>query len=138
MDGVCPLGVWSDPHAVGFRVVEGTLTFGKAFPFAGRRWNGGLGRFVRTVGASSPPFEESTTHKGARVSSNEEGNLHLRRSAAAVGYGEVLRSGLLGPRNPASGFNDHCRKRWSDHGVACKATSAAGPWSSGLRFRVSL
>jgi hypothetical protein len=38
----------SDLHVTGFRAVEGTPAFGKALPFAGRRRNEGLGRFLRT------------------------------------------------------------------------------------------
>jgi hypothetical protein len=55
--------VRSDPYGDGFRVVEGTPAFGKALPFAGRRRNAGLGRFMRTKGLSSPPDKESTTNQ---------------------------------------------------------------------------
>jgi len=41
----------------------------------------------------------------------------LRQQAAG---GKVLRSGLLGPCNPALSSNGHRRKRWSDRGVARK------------------
>jgi len=41
----------------------------------------------------------------------------LRQQAAG---GKVLRSGLLGPCNPALSSNVHRRKRWSDRGVARK------------------
>jgi len=53
--------------------------------FAGRRWNNGLGRFVRTAGISSPQCEESATSKGCSSSSHEEGHLRPRRPAAAGG-----------------------------------------------------
>lgn len=75
----------SDPRVTRFRAVEGTPAFGKALPFAGRCRNEGLGRIMRTVGGSSPPFEESATEEGCSSSSNEEGNLHPRLPAAAGG-----------------------------------------------------
>jgi len=45
----------------GFLGVEGTPAFGNALPFAGRRRNEGLDRFMSTAGTSSPPHDESTT-----------------------------------------------------------------------------
>jgi len=76
----------SDLHGDGFRVVEGTPALGKTLPFAGRRWNAGLGRSVRTRGLSSPPDEGSTTNQeGVLGWLSEEGNLRPRRTAAAGG-----------------------------------------------------
>jgi len=74
---------------------------------------------MRTMGASSPPDEESTT-TGMLEKLREEGNLRPRHPAAAGGKGEVLRSERLGPRSPAPCSNGHRRKRWSDRGVARK------------------
>jgi hypothetical protein len=85
MDGLCPAVSRSDPHPTGLLAVESTPAFGKALPFAGRCRNEGLGRFMRTVGLSSPPFKDSTTEKGCSSGSNEEGNLRRRRPAAAGG-----------------------------------------------------
>jgi len=82
-------GVRSNLQSPRFRTVEGTPAFGKASPFAGRCRNAGLGRFMRTVGASSPPNEESTTfHQGCSRSSSEEGSLRPSRTAAAGGLRE--------------------------------------------------
>jgi len=76
----------SDLHTMGFLAVEGTPAFGKALPFAGRCRNAGLGRFMRTVGASSLPVEESTTiQSGVLEELIEEGSLHPSRTAAAGG-----------------------------------------------------
>jgi len=70
---------------------------------------------------SSPPFDESTTHRGARIAHfTRRGTFVsavLRHQAARE---KVLHSGLSGPRNPALAFNGHRRKRWSDRGVARK------------------
>jgi len=85
MDGLCPAASRSDPRVMGLLAVEGTPAFGKALPFAGRCRNEGLGRIMRTVGPSSPPFKESTTKQGCSSSSNEEGNLRPRCPAAAGG-----------------------------------------------------
>jgi hypothetical protein len=68
--------------------VEGIPAFGNALPFAGRRRNEGLGRFMRTAGTSSPQYDEPATQRGARVDRLEEGNLRPRRSAAAGGARE--------------------------------------------------
>jgi hypothetical protein len=83
MDGLCPAVSRSDPHSTGFLAVESTPAFGKALPFAGRCRNEGLGRFMRTVGLSSPPFKDSTTKKGCSSGSNEEGNLHPTSSCGS-------------------------------------------------------
>jgi len=64
--------------------VEGTPAFGKALPFAGRCRNEGLGRVTRTAGTSSSLFDDSMTVRGARVSSHEEGNLHLGPAITAL------------------------------------------------------
>jgi len=64
--------------------VEGTPAFGKALPFAGRCRNEGLGRVTRTAGTSSLLFDDSMTVRGARVSSHEEGNLHLVPAITAL------------------------------------------------------
>jgi len=113
--------VRSDFHGDGFRVVEGTPALGKALPFAGRRRNAGLGRFMRTRGLSSPPDEESTTLcKGCPGSSMRRGafaHVVLRQQAAG---GEVLRSERLGSCSPALSSNGHRRKRCSGRGVARK------------------
>jgi len=85
MDSLCPAVSRSDPRVTGFLAVEGTPAFGKALPFAGRCRNEGLGRIMRTVGLSSPPYEDSTTKQGCSSSSNEEGHLHPRHPAAAGG-----------------------------------------------------
>jgi len=61
MDGDRSCGVRSNLHLARFQAVEGTPAFGKALPFAGKRRNAGLGRFMRAVGASSPPIKESMT-----------------------------------------------------------------------------
>lgn len=101
--------------------MEGTPAFGKALPFAGRCRNEGLGRVTRTAGTSSSLFDDSMTVRGARVSSHEEGNLRLALACGSSRHdGKLLRSGLLGPFNPASSPNGHRRKRWSDRGVARK------------------
>jgi hypothetical protein len=121
METVCSHDRKSDLPVIGFLAVKGTPAFRKALPFAGRRRNDSLGRLMRTEGASSPPLEESTTHRGARVSSYEEGSptrlVVLRQQASRH---RVLRSGLLGSCSPASPANGHRRKRWSDRGVARK------------------
>jgi len=90
-------GVGSDLRVTRFRVVEGTPAFGKALPFAGRCRNEGLGRIVRTTGASSPPFKDSTTEKGCPSGSNEEGLLHPRCPAAAGGGREGPSLGATWP-----------------------------------------
>jgi len=73
-------GLKSDLHPTGFRAVEGTPAFGSALPFAGRCRNAGLGRFMRTVGVSSPPDEGSMTIvvRGAREA-------HVRRGTFTHG-----------------------------------------------------
>jgi hypothetical protein len=53
-------------------------------PFAGRCRNEGLGRVTRTAGTSSSLFDGSMTVRGARVSSHEEGNLHLGPAITAL------------------------------------------------------
>jgi len=50
-------------NAARFLRVKGTLALGETLPFAGRRGNEGLGRFMRTRGASSPSDEEPATHR---------------------------------------------------------------------------
>jgi len=80
-------GMRSDLHPIGFQAVEGTPAFGSALPFAGRRRNAGLGRFMRTVGASSPPVEEPMTilARGARETRTRRGtftHVSLRQQGA--------------------------------------------------------
>jgi len=120
MDGVRSAVVKSDLFTVGFLGVEGILALGKTLPFAGRRGNEGLGRFVRTRGASSLSAEEPTTKEGARGAQMRRGTstlVVLRQQAAGGG---VLHSGRLGPCSPALSSNDHRRKRWPGRGVARK------------------
>jgi len=100
--------------------VEGTPAFGNALPFAGRRRNEGLDRFMSTAGTSSPPRDEPTTPRGARVAHKRRGTVTFVVPAAAGGGGKVPRSELLGPCSPALFSNGHRRKRWSDRGVARK------------------
>jgi len=114
--------VRSDLHGAEFLAVEGTPAFGKTSPFAGRRRNEGLGRFMRARGSSSPPDEESTTSKqrGAQVALVRRGtfaHVVLRQQAAG---GRVLRSESPGPCSPALSSNGHRRKRWLGRGVARK------------------
>jgi hypothetical protein len=103
--------------------VKGIPAFGNALPFAGRRRNEGLGRFVRTAGTSSPQYEEPTTQRGARVARLRRGTLALVVLRQQAAGGRVLRSALLGPRSPALSSNGHRRKRWSDRSVARKRRS---------------
>jgi hypothetical protein len=65
-------------------------------------------------------FEGLTTNKGYSISLTRRGtfiSVVLRQQAVA---GKVLRSGMIGLRDPALPFNGHRRKRWSDRGVARK------------------
>jgi len=64
MEGACSHGLRSDLHPVGFLAVKGIPALGKTFSFAGRCWNGSLGRWMRTEGASSPPDERIDDGKG--------------------------------------------------------------------------
>jgi len=59
-------------------------------------------------------------NRGARVARTRRGTFTLVILRQQAARGEVLRSGLLGPCNPALSFNGHRRKRWSDRGVARK------------------
>jgi len=97
MDGLCPAVSRSDPHSTGFLAVESTPAFGKALPFAGRCRNEGLGRFMRTVGLSSPPCKDSTTKRGARVARTRRGTFTPRRPAAAGGWREGPSLGATRP-----------------------------------------
>jgi len=59
-------------------------------------------------------------NRGARVARTRRGTFTLVVLRQQAAGGEVLRSGLLGPCNPALSFNGHRRKRWSGRGVARK------------------
>jgi len=57
MEGTCPRREERSSSRPGFLRVEGIPAFGNASPFVGWRRNECLGRLMRTVGASSPPYE---------------------------------------------------------------------------------
>lgn len=79
-------GVRSDLHVDGFLAVKCTPAHGKALPFAGQCRNGGLGRFKRTAGASSPSDEGSTTDsQGCTGSRTRGGEPSPQLTAAAAG-----------------------------------------------------
>jgi len=85
MEDTCLRGVKSDLRPVGFPRVEGIPAFRNALPFAGRCGSEGLGRVMRTEGASSPPYEESTTQgvpEQARVRRGTLALVALRQQAA--------------------------------------------------------
>jgi len=78
---------------------------------------------VESCGRRDHPALRSKTrrrNRGARVARTRRGTFTLVILRQQAARGEVLRSGLLGPCNPALSFNGHRRKRWSDRGVARK------------------
>jgi hypothetical protein len=85
MDSVLLHVSGSDPLAMRFLAVKGTPALGKAFPFAGRRRNAGLGRIREDGGSLQPTVRRVDDGKGVLGWSYEEGNLHLRRPEASGG-----------------------------------------------------
>jgi len=71
-----------------------------------------------TIQPSVQRLDDET--RGARVARTRRGTFTLVVLRQQAAGGEVLRSGLFGPCNPALSFNGHRRKRWSDRGVARK------------------
>jgi len=129
----CPSVGSSDRPMAGFQTAESTPALGKAPPFAGQRWNAGLGRHMRATGASSPPPEVPMTERGAR-SEFRGGELHPRHGRQpAAEFGEVLRSGLIGLHVPMSPFNGRRRKRRPGPDVAASNVPLGRGPSGSLR-----
>lgn len=85
----------SDLRAVEFRVVEGTPAFWKTLPFAGRRWNEGLGRFNEDEGSIQPSGRriDDGINEGCSGCSDEEGNPAYTFLRQQVGLRGILYSG---------------------------------------------
>jgi len=120
MDGLCPAASRSDPRVMGLLAVEAPRLSGKRCPSRG---DVGTRALVESWGRWDHPALRSKNrrrNRGARVARTRRGTFALVVLRQQAAGGEVLRSGLLGPCNPALSFNGHRRKRWSDRGVARK------------------
>jgi len=90
MGRACPVEGGAILLRYGFRAVESTPAFGKAFLFAGRRWNGCLGHFLRPEGPNPAPRSKTRRRqkaRGARELTEEGGRscAFLRQQAARCG-----------------------------------------------------
>lgn len=106
----------------GFLAAESILVLGMALPFAGWRWSGGLGRFERAIGGSTPSEDSGSTTTGCSGSSRGGAPLFTvsRGVACAMKGGPSLGVSRL-TASFVTVSTSRCRKRRLGRRVARKA-----------------